>query len=96
MTNSKGLNRICLHWTAGASSPNNEELQYYHFLVDSKGNIHKGYHKPEDNINCKDGNYAAHCALGNTGTIGVAMCGMWKFNTTTRISCYPLTVTVIS
>lgn len=70
------LNRITIHWTAGAYTPNNTDRQHYHFLVDDKGNIFTGKYKPEDNLNCQDGKYAAHCGGGNTGNIGVAMCGM--------------------
>ena len=70
------LNKITIHWTAGAYTPNNTDRQHYHYLVDDKGNIFTGKYKPEDNINCKDGKYAAHTGGGNTGNIGVAMCSM--------------------
>lgn len=78
------LNKITVHWTAGIYTPNNHERNCYHFLVDNKGNVFKGTHTPEDNINCKDGNYAAHTGGGNTGNIGVAMCAM-------RDSRFPIT-----
>ena len=71
------LNKITIHWTAGLYAPNNTDRLHYHFLVDDKGNIYNGKYKPEDNINCKDGKYAAHCGGGNTGNIGVALCGMY-------------------
>lgn len=71
------LNKITIHWTAGTYTPNNTDRQHYHFLVDDKGNVFTGKYKPEDNINCKDGKYAAHCGGGNTGNIGVAMCSMY-------------------
>lgn len=71
------LNRITIHWTAGLYTPNNTDRQHYHYLVDDKGNIFTGKYKPEDNINCKDGKYAAHTGGGNTGNIGVSMCGMF-------------------
>lgn len=70
------LNRITIHWTAGAYTPNNTDRQHYHYLVDDKGNIYTGKYKPEDNLNCQDGKYAAHCGGGNTGNIGIALCGM--------------------
>ena len=72
------LNKITKHWTAGVYTPNNTDRQHYHYLVDDKGNIFTGKYKPEDNINCKDGKYAAHTGGGNTGNIGVAICGMWS------------------
>lgn len=71
------LNRITIHWTAGVYTPNNTDRQHYHYLVDDKGNIFTGKYKPEDNLNCKDGKYAAHTGGGNTGNIGVSMCGMY-------------------
>lgn len=83
---SKGIYRICLHWTAGYGKPNNLDCQHYHIMIDDKGNCHYGYHKIEDNVNCKDGNYAQHCALGNTGAIGIALCGMAGFSSSTLVS----------
>lgn len=71
------LNRITIHWTAGNYVPNAVDKKHYHFLVDNVGKVFNGVYKPEDNINCKDGKYAAHCGGGNTGNIGVAMCGMY-------------------
>lgn len=71
------LNKITIHWTAGVYTPNNTDRQHYHYLVDDKGNVFTGKYKPEDNINCKDGKYAAHTGGGNTGNIGVAICGMY-------------------
>ena len=71
------LNRITIHWTAGVYRPNAIDKSHYHFLVDGNGKIINGTHKPEDNIDCKDGNYAAHCGGGNTGNIGISICGMY-------------------
>ena len=84
------LNKICLHWTAGSNKPCNIDLKAYHFLVDSNGKIFPGTHKPEDNINCKDGNYAPHCGGGNTGCIGLSVCGMAGFDLTKKQTKYPL------
>lgn len=78
------LNKIIVHWTAGHTHPCEEDLNAYHFVVDGDGLIHTCYHEPEDNIDCKDGNYAQHCGGGNTGAIGVAACGMWGYNDSTR------------
>lgn len=33
----------------------------------------QGNYKPEDNIDCKDGKYAAHALKNNTGSIGIAI-----------------------
>ena len=70
------LNRITIHWTAGTNYPNSTDKQHYHYLVDKEGKIIEGKYKPEDNLNCKDGKYAAHTGGGNTGNIGIAVCGM--------------------
>ena len=70
------MKRIILHWTAGIGSPNSIEKRHYHYLIDSEGVVHNGVFKPEDNENCADGRYAQHTGGDNTGSIGVAMCGM--------------------
>lgn len=74
------LNKITIHWTAGTNKCNSTDLEHYHYLIDGEGNVISGKHKPEDNINCNDGNYAQHCGGGNTGNIGVALCGMAGYN----------------
>ena len=85
------LTKICLHWTAGSNTPCNTDIKAYHFLIDSNGRIYPGTHKPEDNLNCKDGNYAAHCGGGNTGCIGISACGMKGFTENKKESVCPLT-----
>lgn len=72
------LNRITIHHTGGVYTPNQTDKNAYHFLIDGEGRVHKGTHKPEDNINCRDGNYAPHTGGGNTGNIGIAVCGMYS------------------
>lgn len=85
------MKRIVIHWTAGTNKPNATDLQHYHFLIDSEGNVHEGKYKPEDNENCNDGKYAAHTGGGNTGSIGVSMCGMAGFTNVNNVGKYPLT-----
>lgn len=85
------LNKICLHWTAGSNYPCKEDLAAYHYCVDKYGRIYAGKHKPEDNLNCYDGNYAMHCGGGNTGCIGLSVCGMAGFTTDKKQTKYPLT-----
>lgn len=75
----KKFNKIVLHWTAGGYYPNKMEKEHYHYLIDKDGKCYEGNHDPEDNLNCNDGNYAAHTGGGNTGAIGVALCGMYGF-----------------
>ena len=85
------LCRIVLHWSAGAYYPNQTDLEHYHFLIDKDGKIYNGKFKPEDNENCYDGKYAAHTGGGNTGAIGVSMCGMYNFHNRNNVGNYPLT-----
>lgn len=85
------LSKICLHWTAGTNLPCQLDLNSYHYCVDKFGRIYLGTHKPEDNINCYDGNYAAHCGGGNTGCIGLSVCGMAGFSLSKKQTKYPLT-----
>lgn len=85
------LSKITIHWTAGTDAPTINELACYHFLVDSVGRCWNGKHKPEDNLNCKDGNYAAHTGGGNTGNIGIAMCGMAGYRNPHDAGRYPIT-----
>lgn len=85
------LNKICLHWTAGTNLPCQLDLNSYHYCVDKLGRIYPGTHNPEDNLNCYDGNYAAHCGGGNTGCIGLSACGMAGFSLSKKQTKYPLT-----
>lgn len=86
-----GLYKIIIHWTAGTNKPNATDKQHYHFLIDGNGNVTKGTHTVYDNVNCTDGNYAAHVGGGNTGAIGVALCGMLGFKNAKNVGKYPLT-----
>lgn len=85
------LNKLVIHWTAGAYYPNQTDLEHYHFLIDKDGKIHNGKYKPEDNENCNDGKYAQHTGGGNTGAIGISYCGMYNFRNSNNIGNYPLT-----
>lgn len=86
-----GLNKIIIHWTAGAPTPCSTDLTHYHFIIDKNGKVYNGKYKPEDNINCGDGKYAQHTGGGNTGAIGISMCGMYNFKSRTAVGPYPLT-----
>lgn len=85
------MKRIVIHWTAGANQPNSTDFQHYHYMVNSDGLVVAGKFKPEDNENCNDGIYAQHTGGGNTGSIGVSMCGMAGFNGKADSTKYPLT-----
>lgn len=85
------MNKIIIHWTAGANQPNLIDKQHYHFVIDSLGRVHNGNYKVTDNENCTDGVYAQHTGGGNTGAIGIALCGMANFKNSKNIGRYPLT-----
>lgn len=85
------MKKIIIHWTAGANQPNSTDYQHYHYLINGDGLVLQGKHKVSDNENCNDGVYAAHCGGGNTGAIGIALCGMAGFKNAKSIGKYPLT-----
>lgn len=85
------MNKIIIHWTGGGWFPNATDKEHYHFLIDKNGKVINGKYKVEDNENCSDGKYASHCGGGNTGAIGVAMCGMYGFKSSKAVGSYPLT-----
>lgn len=70
------LQRVIVHWTAGRGRASATDLEHYHILVEFDGTVRRGKESPEDNIVTSDGDYAAHTLNLNTGSIGVAMCGM--------------------
>ena len=85
------MKRIIIHWTAGGAVPNLHDKECYHYLVDNLGRIYEGKFKPQANEVCKDGMYAAHTGGGNTGSIGVALCGMLGFKNKNCLGNYPIT-----
>lgn len=87
------MKRIIIHWTAGSYQPNTTDYEHYHYLINGDGLVIDGKYKPEDNLNCNDGKYAAHTGGGNTGSIGIALCGMANYSPGKGIAStkYPLT-----
>lgn len=85
------MKRIIVHWTAGGPVPTSYEKERYHFLVDSLGKIHLGKFKPEANLVCREGLYAMHAGGGNTGSIGISMCGMAGFRNKNNQGNFPIT-----
>lgn len=85
------MKRIIIHWTAGNSVPNCHDLECYHFLVDKNGKIYNGKFKPEANEVCRSSMYAQHTGGGNTGSIGVSLCGMLGFRNSKCVGNYPIT-----
>lgn len=85
------MKRIIIHWTGGTNQPNGTDYLHYHYLINGDGLVTLGKFKPEDNENCQDGKYAQHTGGGNTGSIGVSMCGMLGFKSSKDVGKYPLT-----
>ncbi len=85
------MKRIIIHWTAGNAVPNSHDKECYHYLVDNFGRIYSGKFEPYANEVCKQGQYAAHTGGGNTGSVGIALCGMFGFKNKNDIGNYPIT-----
>lgn len=81
------MDRIIIHWTGGTNQPSNADYEHYHYIINKDGIMIEGKYTPEDNIDCTDKKYAQHTKLGNTGSIGIAVCGMKDYPNTK----YPLT-----
>ena len=86
------MNKLIYHWTGGAYSPNLIDKQHYHFVIDNNGKVFSGKFKPENNEKCIAFQYAAHTGGGNTGSIGIAFCGMFGFKNKNQSGKYPLTL----
>lgn len=86
------LQKICIHWTAGTSTPTALDYQHYHYTVDWRGAVKRGKFVPQDNIPpLRNGRYAAHCGGGNSYCIGVSLCGMAGYKSPANPGRYPLT-----
>ncbi len=70
------MKRVILHWTAGRTIVSALDRQHYHRIVDGEGSIFAGVWPIEANEKPEAGRYAAHTLNCNTGSIGVALCGM--------------------
>lgn len=70
------MRRIIGHWTAGGGRASDLDRRHYHRLIEHDGTVVIGTEAIEDNIVTSDGDYAAHTLRLNTGSIGIAMCGM--------------------
>jgi len=71
------MQRIVAHWTAGGPRASEVDCEHYHLIIEADGNLVRGDHEIDDNaapIDLHD--YASHTLNGNTGAIGVALCGM--------------------
>lgn len=72
-----GIDRIIVHWTAGASAATAFDREHYHLLIEGDGKLVRGI--PTIDRNARTGTkpgYAAHTLNCNSGSIGVSLCGM--------------------
>ena len=82
LLNSRPIQRVILHWTAGRYLPNVIDRAHYHLLVDGQGQLHQGP-RPV-------GYYLPHTRLLNTGSAGLAVCGMCGATGPQRPGNYPI------
>ncbi len=86
------MQRVIVHWTAGAYQPSDLDALHYHILIDGNCKLVRGAFSIADNVNVADGAYAAHTARLNTGSIGVAVCAMAGARRSPfRAGSYPMT-----
>lgn len=87
------LFRIAIHWSVGRYTPNFDDLEHYHFLVDNKGIVHNGNKSPESNlpINVEKGEYTKHLGGGNSGSIGICLASMLGYVSRTEMGKFPFT-----
>jgi hypothetical protein len=71
------MKRIIMHWTGGNNSVSDLDRDHYHEIAAGDGTRHLGRLRPEANKSTKDGVYVAHTRGLNTGSIGLAMAGMF-------------------
>lgn len=78
------MRRIICHWSEGRNLANDTDRAHYHLLIEQlpSGEVRviRGDHSIADNASTGDGDYAAHTKGCNTGSIGVALCGMMGCN----------------
>lgn len=70
------MQRIVVHWTAGAHIPNEVDRRAYHILIRGDGDLARGVHPITANAAPIGAAYAAHTRNLNGGSIGVSLCGM--------------------
>lgn len=68
--------RVLIHWTAGSHTPSAVDREHYHYLIDGQAQAHRGDHPLSANCPTLRRPYAAHTRGMNTGSAGLALCGM--------------------
>lgn len=73
------MERIHLHWTAGANTANSTDKKAYHILIEGDGDLVRGK-SISKNARPLPSDYARHTAGANTAAIGVSLCCMAGVN----------------
>ena len=70
------MQRIIMHWTAGAHKANSTDKKAYHILIEGDGTLVRGVASIALNSGTIKTGYAAHTLNCNSGSIGVSLCCM--------------------
>lgn len=74
------MERIILHWTAGAHKATEFDRGHYHILIEDDGKLIRGIPSIKLNEAPAKKGYAAHTLGANSGSIGVSLCCMGGAN----------------
>lgn len=70
------MDRIIVHWTAGAHRASELDRGHYHILIEADGRLVRGKPSIRANQAPAGAGYAAHTLGCNSGSIGVSLCCM--------------------
>ena len=70
------MDRVIVHWTAGANTASKTDRDHYHLLIEGDGKVVRGVPPITANAAPVKPGYAAHTLNCNTGSIGISLCGM--------------------
>jgi len=70
------MQRIIVHWTAGAHKASGLDKAHYHILIEGDGKLVRGTPTIDLNQSPVKTGYAAHTLNCNSGSIGVSLCAM--------------------
>lgn len=83
--------RVIAHWAVTKYKCDDTSRQHYHFIYEGDGTEVKGIFRPEANLLCINGRYAAHTRGCNTGAIGVSCAAMFGAESIDRPGKFPIT-----
>jgi hypothetical protein len=86
-----GLKRVIAHWAVTKYKADTISKQHYHKIYEGDGTEVNGIFRPEANIVCVNGRYAAHTRGCNTGSVGVSCAAMFGAMSVDKPGSYPIT-----